>query len=68
MMWPGRDARPSIVFRGNPAIAAVYEWDSINQQWRRFVPAGPAFLNNLDALKPGRVYRVIASAPTAIEW
>jgi hypothetical protein len=50
------------------AVRAVYEWDAKAEQWRRFIPDAPVFLNNLGTLQPGRSYWVIASAPTAIVW
>jgi len=40
-------------------LVGVYHWDSATGQWRRYLPAAPAYVNTLQALAPGEAYFVV---------
>lgn len=58
--WGGGNVDPAVAFAGNTTVAVVYEWDPVTQEWKRFLPGLPGFLNNLGKMKEGGAYWVIA--------
>lgn len=66
LTWPGNDAPPAVALAGLPAIRAVYEYDPLTGQWKRYVAGAPAYLNTIPLLQNGRVYWFLAAAPATI--
>jgi hypothetical protein len=65
--WPGADERPADALGdiGN-AISIIYAWDPDTQSWLRYSPALPGFANNLQLLRHGNPYWVIARAAAQV--
>lgn len=64
--WPGASTSAAEAFGSNTSIAVVYEWDPATGAWKRYFPGLPGFLNNLQTLRQGSPYWVIAKATSAI--
>ena len=58
--WPGSNQAVEVALGGDPSVAVVYEWDAASRTWRRYFPDLPDYLNNLETLRQGNVYWVIA--------
>jgi hypothetical protein len=48
------------------AIAMVYQYDARTGTWLRYGPSLPSFLNNMDLLRKGTAYWVIATSPANV--
>ncbi len=58
--WPGSNQAVEVALGDDPSVAVVYEWDAASRTWRRYFPDLPDYLNNLETLRQGNVYWVIA--------
>lgn len=43
---------------------SIWMYDSTESEWKRYIVNGPAFLNNLDAIDPGKSYWIEATEAT----
>lgn len=58
--WPGSNQPVEVALGDDPSVAVVYEWDAASRTWKRYFPDLPDYLNNLEMLRQGNVYWVIA--------
>lgn len=65
--WGGGNVDPKAAFAGNTSVAVVYEWDPLRGEWKRFFPGLPGFLNNLDSMRQGNAYWIIAKAKSSLQ-
>jgi hypothetical protein len=49
-------SREDALFSIDGRYTSIWTYDSMTSQWLRYVVGGPAFLNNLNQLDPGRAY------------
>ena len=66
--WPGASMAVDKAFGGNNTVAVVYEWDAARGEWKRYFPGLPSFLNNLQDLRQGNAYWVIAKTKSALTF
>lgn len=68
MAWPGSDAPPQVALAGQPGIQAVYSYNPVTRTWSRYIPALPAFVNDLTMLRQGQAYWFIASTAAQLPY
>lgn len=56
--WPGAKVTVANALGGD-AVIAIYQWDPESGKWRRYFPALPRYLSDLETLEPGAAYWVI---------
>ena len=68
MAWPGNDMAPAQALAAVQNLKVVYSYDAATGSWTRYIPGGPAFLNNLTSLKKGGSYWFIATGSAQIPF
>ena len=58
--WPNSNQSAEEAFGKNTSVAVVYEWDPWTHTWKRYFPGLPDYLNNLEAMKQGNSYWIVA--------
>lgn len=66
--WPGGSTSAQQAFGNSNTVAVVYEWDAARGEWKRYFPGLPGFLNNLQDLRQGNAYWVIAKTKSALTF
>jgi hypothetical protein len=65
--WTGAAYSPAeIAAAAGGALQAIYAWDAEANQWLRFIPGGPPYVNTLTSLEPGTSYWFMASSDVTI--
>jgi len=65
--WPNSNQPVADAFSKNNSVAVVYEWDPWTNTWKRYFPGLPGYLNNLEAMKQGNSYWIIAKSASKLE-
>lgn len=62
LAWPGEAAPPADVLAGHgDVIKIVYSYNPVTQQWERYGPGLPSYVNSLGVLVPGKAYWWVSS-------
>ena len=64
--WPNNNQSVAEAFGKNTSVAVVYEWDPWTNTWKRYFPGLPGYLNNLEAMKQGNAYWIIAKTASKL--
>ena len=69
MAWPGAEQTSAKALgRHGASLKIVYEWDPATNEWKRYAPGLPSFINNLLTMRTGQAYWFIASAALQIPF
>lgn len=66
--WPSENMAPEKAFEGTNTVSVVYEWDPLANEWKRYFPGLPGYLNNLKTMKQGGAYWVIAKTKSSLNF
>lgn len=67
--WPEPDVPADRVFAdADGFVRAVYAWDSNGQEWRRFIPGAPQYVNSLVTMQRGNAYFVDVTRTDSVAY